>query len=90
MQKILQICVDYIYSIEFNGSSDLAGKCIPVHMALQSLLWKVLSVESYTTIGDRVWSDYIYCEMSYDYIIRELEKTNINDAHESSCMADIA
>lgn len=80
MQKILQVCVDYIYSIEFNNSSDLAGKCIPVYMALQSLLCKVLSVESYITIGDRVWSDYIYCEMSYDYIIRELEKTNINDA----------
>ena len=79
VQKILQICADYLYSIELNNSSDLASKCIPVHMALQALLWKALSVESYITIGDRVWSDYTYCEMSYEYILQEIEKPNISD-----------
>ena len=65
--------VKLLQSMDLNSSVDLAGKCIPVHMMIKEMLKKEFSVESHITIGDRFWHDYVYCEMSYDLIAKELE-----------------
>lgn len=69
----------------YNSSSDLAKKCIPVHLILNMHLKDTLNVDSYITIGDRYWSEKdIYCEMSYLEIERELNSPNPQlalDAH---------
>lgn len=77
MQDILHLCADYLYSIGLSKSSELANKCIPVHMHLQPLLQEHVSIESYVTIGDKYFHDYVYCEMSYESILKELQNPNI-------------
>ncbi|AKO51386.1 hypothetical protein ABA45_02275 [Marinobacter psychrophilus] len=73
VQKILQACADYLYSCELETSSDLATNCIPIHMQLQAFLREHLSVRSSITIGDKFWKDYVYCHMSYQDILEELQ-----------------
>jgi len=77
VQEIRQFCIDYLYSIGLTKSSELANKCIPVHMHLQPLIREHLSVESYITIGDKYWDDYVYCKMSYETILQELQDPDV-------------
>jgi hypothetical protein len=71
-QKILQFCAEALMHYGYVSSSELANQCTPVHLMLQALLKEHLDVDSYITIGDRYWHDYVYCEMSYESIISEL------------------
>ena len=75
-QNILQLCAEAFNHYGYLTSSDLASKCTPVHLMLQSHLKSDLNIDSYITIGDRYWDDYIYCEMSDESINKELESPN--------------
>lgn len=77
IQTILHSCADYLYSVSFEKSSDLASNCIPVHFQIQAMLREKLSVDSFITIGDKVWSDYVYCKMSYRAIQQELGSPSV-------------
>ncbi|WP_458735101.1 hypothetical protein [Zobellella taiwanensis] len=76
-QQIFQLSGDALYDYGYNKSSDLAGKCTPVHLMLQQHLKNDLGIDSLITIGDRYWDDYIYCEMTKESIERELNHSNI-------------
>ncbi|HHQ4541222.1 TPA: hypothetical protein ACSP10_001980 [Aeromonas veronii] len=78
MQDIFQLCGDALYHYGYQNSEDLAGQCAPVHLMLMSHLKSDMNIESFITIGDRYWDDYVYCEMSKDSIERELEKPSID------------
>jgi len=78
-QQALQLCVNTLYANDYRSSSDLASNCTPVHLMLQYCLKEELGLDSYITIGDRYWDDYIYCEMSYENIESELKNPNINN-----------
>jgi hypothetical protein len=75
----LRRCVDFLYSKGFRSSSDLASNCTPVHLMTQRLLKTEFNIDSFITIGDRYWDDYIYCEMSYEKIELELKKPDLNE-----------
>lgn len=79
VDQILTFCAMHLRLMGFTRSSELAGKCIPVHIELQFLLREKFSVKSNITIGDKFWNDYVYCEMSYKSIEQELQKPNINN-----------
>ncbi|MCO4171636.1 hypothetical protein [Aeromonas veronii] len=76
-RQALQLCVDVLFAHGYKTSSDLAGHCTPVHLMAQYFLKEKLGIESYITVGDRYWNDYIYCEMSYDSIRYELMNPDI-------------
>jgi hypothetical protein len=76
--KALRLCVDLLYSKGFKSSSDLASNCTPVHLMTQHLLKTEFNIDSFITIGDRYWDDYVYCEMSYEKIERELKSPDFN------------
>ena len=78
MQDIFQLCGDALYHYGYQTSEDLAGQCTPVHLMLMSHLKSDLNIESFITVGDRYWDDYIYCEMSRDSIESELKKPSID------------
>lgn len=78
MQHIFQLCGDALYHYGYQKSSDLAGKCTPVHLMLQSHLKSDMDIDSFITVGDRFWDDYVYCEMSKDSIESELKKPNMS------------
>ena len=80
VQNILQACADHLYSAGLDTSSDLASNCLPVHMQLQAFLREHLSVGSSITIGDKFGEDYVYCHMSYQTILEELQKTEMDSA----------
>lgn len=79
LQAIFQQSGDALYENGYEKSSDLASKCAQVHLMLQHILRHTLQVESFITIGDRFWHDYIYCEMSDEGIINELRNPKINE-----------
>lgn len=78
-KKIFQLCAEALNHYGYIKSSDLASKCTPVHLMLQSHLKYDLNIDSYITVGDRYWDDYIYCEMSDESIKKELESPNIHE-----------
>ncbi|MFQ3179604.1 MAG: hypothetical protein ACI9H9_002774 [Pseudoalteromonas tetraodonis] len=78
-QEILIHCFEVLQFHGFNSSEDLASKCTDVHLMLQYFLKTNLNINSYITIGDRYWHDYIYCEMSYESIEKELNNPQINE-----------
>lgn len=77
MQSIFQLCGDALYHYGYKTSSDLAGKCTPVHLMLQSHLKTDMDIDSFITVGDRFWDDYIYCEMSKASIEKEIKDPNL-------------
>lgn len=77
VHEVLHLCADYLYEVGLTQSSDLAKNCIPVHMHLQPLLKDYLALDSFITIGDKYWKDYVYCEMSYESIQEELRNPDI-------------
>jgi hypothetical protein len=77
-KNILQLCSQVLNYHGYRSSSDLAKKCTPVHLILQHQLKMHLNLDSYLTVGDRYWDDYIYCEMSYENIKKEPNAPNIN------------
>jgi hypothetical protein len=83
-REVLLCSRDVLASLGMRQSSDLAKKCSKVHLALQSAIYDFLKLKTYITIGDIFWSDYVYCEMSYDSIEKELNNPNFGkplDAH---------
>ncbi|BAJ01164.1 hypothetical protein [Shewanella violacea] len=78
-RQALQLCVDVLYSKGYRQSSDLASNCTPVHLDMQHFLKSELNLDSYITIGDRYWDDYVYCEMSYENIKCELNSPDFNN-----------
>jgi len=78
-QNILQLCADALNHYGYVTSSELASKCTPVHLMLQSHLKSDLNIDSCITIGDRYWDDYIYCEMTDETIENELDNPNIHE-----------
>lgn len=77
-RQALQLCVDVLYSKGYRQSSDLASNCTPVHLEMQYFLKSELNLDSFITIGDRYWDDYVYCEMSYENIERELSSPDLS------------
>lgn len=77
MQDIFQLCGDVLYHYGYQTSSDLASKCTPVHLLLQHHLKNDMNLDSFITVGDRFWNDYVYCEMSKDSIESELKNPNM-------------
>ncbi len=75
-QKIFKLCAEALYHYEYQTSSDLAKKCARVHLMLQHHLKHDLDIDSFITIGDRFWDDYIYCEMTKELIENELRNQN--------------
>jgi hypothetical protein len=74
-RSLLILCAESLNSLGYKSSTELAGRCIPVHLFLQKILKKELKLNSYITIGDRYWNDKdIYCEMSYAEILKELKE----------------
>lgn len=78
-QQVYQLCTEALDHYDYKNSSDLAGKCTPVHLMLKHYLKKDLDLDSFITIGDRFWDDYIYCEMTKESIENELENKNIHE-----------
>ncbi|MFT6421461.1 MAG: hypothetical protein ACJA2K_000173 [Thalassolituus sp.] len=78
-QQVYQLCAEALHHYGYEKSSDLAGKCTPVHLMLQSHLKSDLSIDSFITVGDRFWDDYVYCEMTKESIENELHNRNINE-----------
>ncbi|UOB73658.1 hypothetical protein [Pseudoalteromonas sp. APM04] len=78
-QEVLIHCLEMLQLHGFKSSQDLAGKCTDVHLMLQYFLKKDLNIDSYITIGDRYWHDYIYCEMSDASIKSELNSPGLNE-----------
>jgi len=78
LQRALGACIEHLTNIGFQSSFELAGRCVEVHNEIQRIL-EENNVESFFTIGDRVWDDYIYCEMSYDQIGSELSNPTPNN-----------
>ncbi|MDF3124196.1 hypothetical protein [Rheinheimera sp. 1928-s] len=76
-RKVLQSCVDVLFAHGYQNSSSLAGKCTPIHLMMHRYLKDELGIDSYITIGDYYWNDYIYCEMSYEIIKSELTQLDI-------------
>ena len=70
---VMRFCIDVLNSNNLKRSSDLAEKCVPVHMLLQKVLKEQLSINSHITIGDKHWPDYTYCKTSYDILRQELK-----------------
>ncbi|SIO96107.1 hypothetical protein [Vibrio spartinae] len=82
--KIYLLAVGVAQRHGFEDSSTLAGKCIPVHLAIHMVLKKILGVNSIVTIGERRWYNDVYCEMSYEYIEKEINSPQSDktlDAH---------
>ncbi|WOX05507.1 hypothetical protein [Microbulbifer pacificus] len=77
MQNIFQLCGDALYHYGYQTSENLAGQCTPVHLMLQSHLKSDMNIDSFITVGDRYWADYIYCEMSKNSIESELKNPSI-------------
>ncbi|WP_429886016.1 hypothetical protein [Geoalkalibacter halelectricus] len=77
MKDIFQLCGDALYHYGFQTSSDLANKCTPVHLMLQHHLKNDMNLDSFITLGDRFWDDYVYCEMSKASIESELKNPNM-------------
>jgi len=78
IKNICEITLGMLRSSELKNSYDLAEKCIPVHMSLKEVLKKHLNVNAHVTIGDRYWDDFIYCEMTYDSIVKEIESPSFD------------
>lgn len=78
-EQIFQLCADALYYYGYNSSSDLAGKCTPVHLMLRQHLKNDLGIDSFITVGDRFWDDYVYCEMTKESIEKELNHKNVNE-----------
>tara|TARA_R100001377_G_C3191713_1_gene110878 strand:+ start:407 stop:982 length:576 start_codon:yes stop_codon:yes gene_type:complete len=78
MQRIFQLCGDALYHYDYQTSEDLAGQCTPVHLMLQYHLKNDMNVDSFITVGDRYWDDYVYCKMSKDSIETELKNPDIS------------
>ncbi|NSM23268.1 hypothetical protein HT094_02295 [Shewanella sp. ZOR0012] len=75
--SILKLTADVLNGNGFRCSSELANKCVPVHLIIQYWLKQELNISSHITIGERYWSDdEIYCKMSYDYIKSEMIAPN--------------
>lgn len=74
LQDIIQLCSEALYHYGYQTSEDLAGNCTPVHLMLMSHLKSDMNIESFITVGDRYWDDYVYCEMSKNSIESELKK----------------
>ncbi|HCM0819744.1 TPA: hypothetical protein N2785_004471 [Vibrio parahaemolyticus] len=70
--QVYQLSIDYLKQKGLMTSSLVAGRCVEVHTSLKPLLKKYLNLDSSITIGDRVYDDYIYCEMSEKSIQKEL------------------
>ncbi|WP_037428110.1 hypothetical protein [Shewanella colwelliana] len=79
LQSIQLLCFEVLKFRGYSYSSDLAQKCIPVHLDLKHFLKLYLDVDSYITVGDRYWDDYVYCEMSYESIKDELANPGRGD-----------
>jgi hypothetical protein len=77
-RKVLQSCVDILLAHGYSNSSSLAENCTVIHLLMHRHLKNELGVDSYITIGDYYWGDYVYCEMSYDGIKCELTQPDIN------------
>jgi hypothetical protein len=78
-KNILQLCVEALNHYGYVTSSELARKCTPVHLMIQSHLKSDLNIDSCITIGDLYWDDYIYCEMTDESIKKEIEKPNVQE-----------
>ena len=78
IEKICKISVEHLRISELKNSYDLAEKCIPVHMSLKEVLKENFNINTHVTIGDRYWDDYIYCEMTYDSIAKEIDSPNLD------------
>jgi len=76
-REIITLSRDIIYELGMTKSSDLATNCIGVHLELQNALYHFLKMKSYITIGDKYWSDFIYCEMTHASIEKELSSPAI-------------
>lgn len=79
MQHIFQLCGDALYHYGYQTSEDLAGQCTPVHLMLKAHLKSDMNIDSFITVGDRYWDDYIYCKMSRESIESELENPSISE-----------
>lgn len=73
MGRIYRFCLYFLYSQGFDCSASLANKCIPIHIMISKLLKSELAISNLVTIGDKAWSDYVYCRMSYREIENELK-----------------
>lgn len=71
-RDILYLSRDILLSLGMKTSSDLAMKCVSVHTELQRIIYNILNVKTYITIGDKFWCDYVYCEMPHIAIEKEL------------------
>ncbi|MBE2167741.1 MULTISPECIES: hypothetical protein [unclassified Cobetia] len=78
LQEIFQLCGDALYHYGFNDSTDLASQCVRVHSLIKQHLKDDMGIDSYITIGDRYWDDYIYCEMSRTAIEQELTSPEVD------------
>lgn len=78
MVRIYQFCLDFLYSQGLDCSENLASNCIPVNMMLTKLLKSEIAVSSVVTVGDKFWSDYVYCRMSYRQIENELNCPDVD------------
>ncbi|AZG35788.1 MULTISPECIES: hypothetical protein [Shewanella] len=78
-KHIFQLCTDALNHYGYVSSSELAAKCTPVHLMIQSHLKSNLNIDSCITIGDLYWDDYIYCEMTGDSIKKELENPKVHE-----------
>ncbi|WP_404983768.1 hypothetical protein [Cobetia marina] len=78
LQEILQLCSDALYHYGFNDSTDLASQCVRVHSLIKQHLKDDMGIDSYITIGDRYWDDYIYCEMGRAAIEQELTSPEVD------------
>jgi hypothetical protein len=85
IRNIVGFGIEMLNRMGLTDSKKLASKCVPVNFYLNKLLESELGIKSYVTIGDRYWNENdIYCEMSYEKIVSELDKPNIQetiDAH---------
>lgn len=78
-RSVLHLSRDLLYSQGMRQSSHLARNCAPIHMELQRAIAIYLNMKSYITIGDRYWSDSIYCEMTYSAIEMELANPSLGE-----------
>ena len=77
MQEVFKLCGDTLYNNGYKTSEDLAGECTRVHLLLQYHLKNDMNIDSFITVGDRYWDDYVYCKMSKNSIESELENPGI-------------
>lgn len=71
-REVLLCSRDVLAASGMKQSSDLAKKCVAVHLALQSAIYNFFKMKTYITIGDIFWTDYVYCKMSHEAIEKEL------------------